>query len=304
MKQPILVVMAAGIGSRYGGLKQTDPVGPNGELILDYSVYDAIQAGFKKVIFIINSAIKDDFQSIVGDRLKGHIEVEYAYQELADIPSSFHLPENRVKPLGTAHAVYCARKLINAPFAVINADDYYGRDAFEQIFHFLSRPSLGKSDYAMIGYELQNTVTRHGYVSRGICQMDADSRLTGIVERTRIELHDEEIVCQDTDGQWLPLEKNTLVSMNMWGFTPNIITRITHLLDPFLQETLPKDPLKSEFYLPMVVDQLIQQNQCEVTVLNTSEKWYGVTYQKDKALVVEAIQEMCETGKYPNKLWE
>jgi len=304
MKNPILVVMAAGIGSRYGGLKQTDPIGPNGELIIDYSVYDAIEAGFKKVVFIINHKIKADFQEIIGNRLSQHIDVAYAYQELNDVPESLEIPKDRIKPLGTAHAVYCARHLIDAPFAVINADDYYGRDAFIKIYDYLSQPDLGNHDYTMVGYELHNTVTEHGYVSRGVCTLDERSQLTDVVERTHIEQRHGTIAFKDDADLWVALKQDAIVSMNMWGFSPSFVDELSSMLVPFLENALKTNPLKSEFYLPYVVDQLIKNKRCRVNVLTTSEKWYGVTYSEDKATLVDAIAGMCHRKKYPSNLWE
>jgi len=304
MHKPILVVMAAGIGSRYGGLKQTDPVGPNNELIIDYSVYDAIHAGFEKVIFIINKTIEADFQQLIGKRLASHIHVAYAYQSLLDLPETLSLPDKRVKPLGTAHAIYSARHLIDAPFAVINADDYYGRDAFIQIYNYLSQPTLKDTDYTMIGYALSNTVTQHGYVSRGVCTLDADSFLTNIVERVHIEYQNNAIVYLDENNHAHPLSPNTFVSMNMWGFTSSFIQEITHTLEPFFHKSFKENPLKCEYFLPYVVDKLLQEKLCSVKVLTTTEKWYGVTYSEDKLVVVEALQKMILNHRYPENLWE
>ncbi len=303
MKKPILVVMAAGIGSRYGGLKQTDPVGKHGELIIDYSVYDASRAGFEKVIFIINRRIEKDFKEIIGDRLGRHIEVEYAFQELTDIPDTIHIPNDRVKPLGTAHAVYAARHLIDAPFAVINADDYYGKEAFAQIYDYLSQSSLGEYDYTMVGYYLKNTVTEHGYVSRGVCRVDDQSNLVEVVERVHIEKHDNHIAYLEEEV-FTKLPEETIVSMNMWGFGQSFVKEIEDTLEGFLIENLKSNPLKCEFFLPYVVDRMIQDKRCQVNVLTTEEKWYGVTYSQDKEIVVDAIGSMIKAGKYPEKLWE
>lgn len=303
MKDPILVVMAAGIGSRYGGLKQTDPVGAHGELIIDYSVYDAIQAGFGKVIFIINRKIESDFKSIIGDRLSEHIEVAYAYQELTDVPEGVNMPAERVKPLGTAHAVYSARHLIDAPFAVINADDYYGTDAFIQIYDWLSQSSLGESDHAMVGYQLMNTVTDNGYVSRGVCSTDSASYLCDVTERTHIEKRNDGIEYLDDSDHWQPLSRDTIVSMNMWGLTPSFVREIEENIEDYLNEGLKTNPLKCEYFLPYVVDQMIKTDKSTVKVLATGEKWYGVTYAEDKAAVVKALAEMTSNGRYPEKLW-
>lgn len=303
MNKPILVVMAAGIGSRYGGLKQTDPVGANGELIIDYSVYDAIKAGFGKVIFIINHTIEADFKEIIGNRLGQYIEVAYAYQELNDVPEGIMMPAERQKPLGTAHAIHSARHLIDAPFAVINADDYYGADAFAKIYDYLSQSSLGDYDYAMVGYQLENTVTDHGYVSRGVCSKNDQNLLTDIVEKTHIEKRPDGIAYQE-DDKWYPLPEGTIVSMNMWGFTSTLLREIEVGLNEFLIEGLVSNPLKCEYYLPSVVDRMIKNEKSTVKVLTTDEKWYGVTYSEDKATVVSALGQMTSEGKYPDKLWE
>ncbi|WBW98890.1 nucleotidyltransferase family protein [Oceanirhabdus sp. W0125-5] len=304
MKEPILVVMAAGIGSRYGGLKQTDPVGANGELIIDYSVYDAVKAGFKKVVFIINHIIEQDFKETIGNRLEAFINVEYAFQELYDLPDGISIPADRRKPWGTAHAIYAARNIIDAPFAVINADDYYGKDAFIKIYNFLSKERLGEYDYAMVVYKLINTVTENGYVSRGVCSVDDKSNLVNIVERTHIEKRGSKIEFLDKENNWNQLDENSVVSMNMWGFNISLIEEISNLIEEFLTEAIKENPLKCEFFLPYVVDKIIKNNKGIVKVLQTHEKWYGVTYSEDKLKVMEAISKMILEGKYPNKLWE
>jgi len=304
MKKPILVVMAAGIGSRYGGLKQTEPVGTSGELIIDYSVFDAIKAGFQRVLFIINRSIEKDFKEIIGHRLELVIEVNYAYQELTDVPESILLDKSRVKPLGTAHAIYAARNLIDAPFAVINADDYYGADAFTIIYDYLSQSSLGQYEYAMVGYPLSNTVTKNGSVSRGICTLDDNHFLKEIVERTHIKTLSDGIAYMDKTKKWHPLNPETNVSMNMWGFAPSLVSEITSTLTNYLKEVLIDNPLKCEYFLPYVVDHMIHLNSCSVKVLKTNEKWYGVTYSNDKSIVVEALFQMVASGKYPYRLWE
>lgn len=302
MKEPILVVMAAGIGSRYGGLKQTDPVGLNGELIIDYSVHDAIKAGFTKVIFIINRKIENEFKEVIGTRLKDFIHVEYAYQELTDLPKEILIPTNRKKPWGTAHAIYSARNLIDAPFAVINADDYYGIDAFQKMYDFLRSETLKEYDYSMVGYQLRNTVTEHGYVSRGICNVDDNNILVDIIERIHIEQKSDDIMYLDNE-HWYKLKENTIVSMNMWGFTEMILKEIDKLLPTYLETAIIDNPLKCEFFLPYVVDQVIKKNIGRVKVLHTDEKWYGVTYSEDKKKVMDAISLMIDNGKYPAKLF-
>lgn len=304
MKKPVLVIMAAGLGSRYGGLKQMDSIGKNGELIIDYSIYDAIQAGFEKVIFIINHKIEKDFKEIVGKKLDGFIGVEYAFQELRDIPEGVTLPNDRVKPLGTAHAIYSARDRIDGPFCVINADDYYGRGAFESMYTFLSKKDLSEYEYSMVGYSLKNTVTDNGYVSRGICDADGDMMLKGVTERTHIEKSNDGIAYKDKDGVEYPLDEDAIVSMNFWGFTPSLIDEIKNNIADFLLAELPKNPLKCEYFLPFIVDDMIKQKKCTVKVMHTNEKWYGVTYAEDKENVVAAMVNMTQEEKYPDKLWE
>ena len=302
MKKPVLVVLAAGIGSRYGGLKQMDPVGRHGEAIIEFSVFDAIEAGFEEVIFIINRKIEKDFKAIIGKRVEPFIRVQYAFQELEDVPEGVTIPAERAKPFGTAHAVYAARNLIEGPFAIINADDYYGQEAFAKLYAFLSDSTKGDTDYAMVGYLLKNTVTENGYVSRGICSLDAESNLENVVERVHIEQRAHDIAYLE-ENVWTSLDDETIVSMNMWGLRPSLLEEIDATIVDFLTKALKTNPLKSEFYLPFVVDQMVQKDKANVKVLTTREKWYGVTYQEDKAMVVEAISQMIDSGKYPEKLW-
>lgn len=302
MKKPVLVVLAAGIGSRYGGLKQMDPVGRHGEAIIEFSVFDAIEAGFEEVIFIINHKIEKDFKEIIGKRMEPFIRLQYAFQELEDIPESIKIPKDRVKPFGTAHAVYAARHLIKGPFAIINADDYYGKEAYIKLFDFLSDTTKDGTDYAMVGYLLKNTVTENGYVSRGICSLDTDENLENVVERIHIEKRAKDIAYLEEEV-WTSLDDETIVSMNMWGLKPSFLEEVEGTIVDFLTKALKTNPLKSEFYLPYVVDQMVQKDTANVKVLKTNEKWYGVTYQEDKATVVEAINQMIDQGKYPEKLW-
>jgi NDP-sugar pyrophosphorylase family protein len=302
MKKPVLVVLAAGIGSRYGGLKQMDPVGRHGEAIIEFSVFDAIEAGFEEVIFIINHKIEEDFKEIIGKRMEPFIRLQYAFQELEDIPESIKIPKDRVKPFGTAHAVYAARHLIKGPFAIINADDYYGKEAYIKLFDFLSDTTKDGTDYAMVGYLLKNTVTENGYVSRGICSLDTDENLENVVERIHIEKRAKDIAYLEEEV-WTSLDGETIVSMNMWGLKPSFLEEVEGTIVDFLTKALKMNPLKSEFYLPYVVDQMVQKDTANVKVLKTDEKWYGVTYQEDKATVVEAINQMIDQGKYPEKLW-
>ena len=306
MNKPVLVVMAAGMGSRYGGLKQVDPVGNHGQLIIDYSIYDARRAGFETVIFIIKREIEDTFRSAIGDRLSRVVDVKYAYQELSDLPSGFSVPEGRVKPWGTAHAVLAARHIVDGPFAVINSDDCYGPEGFREIYDYLSahpdRP--GCYEYAMVGYRLGNTVTEHGYVSRGVCEEDGDHFLTRVTERTRIEKDGPDArFTEDGGATWLPLSGDTIVSMNLWGFTRSFLDEAWARFPAFLDRTLEENPLKGEFYLPGVVTQLLDEGKARVKVLRSGDRWYGVTYKEDKPAVVKAIAGMTAAGLYPDRLW-
>ena len=307
-KQPVLVVMAAGMGSRYGGLKQIDPVGSQGEAILDFSLFDAHRAGFKTAVIIIKDAIKKDFMDTVGKRLeKCPMEIRYAYQEISKLPEGFAVPEGRQKPWGTSHAVLCAAKEIDgAPFAVINADDYYGPSAFKAIFDYLSSAQdAARYDYCMVGYKLGNTVTENGSVARGVCATDAKGFLSDIVERTKIEQQGDAIRYSEDDGKtWTELSADTPVSMNMWGYTPSFLAEIEARFPKFLAEAIPQNPLKCEMYLPMTVGELLKENKATVKVLHSSDKWYGVTYAADKPVVVAALKGMTEKGLYPDGLWK
>ncbi len=303
-KKPVLVVMAAGMGSRYGGLKQIDPVGSQGEAILDYSVYDAHQAGFETVVIIIKEAIKKDFMETVGARLqKAPVEIRYAYQELDKLPEGYTVPEGRAKPFGTAHAVLCAKEAIDgAPFAVINADDYYGKSAFKTIFDQLSQTE-NPYGYCMVGYEVGKTVTEHGTVARGVCVTDEQGMLTEVTERTSIEQYEGGIrYCED--GVYTDLAPETIVSMNMWGFMPSFLDEIGTRFPAFLDKALVENPMKCEFYLPTPITQLIQEKKATVRVLSTSDRWYGVTYAADKPVVVAALKGFTEQGLYPDGLWK
>lgn len=305
MKKPVLVIMAAGMGSRYGGLKQIDPVDEQGHIIMDFSIFDAKRAGFEKVVFIIKKENEEDFKEVIGKRMAKHMEVAYVYQDLNNLPEGFSVPEGRVKPWGTAHAVLSAIDEIDGPFAVINADDYYGRHAFQTIYDYLStHEDDDKYRYTMVGYELQNTVTDNGHVARGICQVSADGKLEGIQERTRIEKRDGKIAFTEDDGEtWTYVSGETLVSMNMWGFTRSILEEIKAGFPAFLEKGLVENPMKCEYFLPTVVDNLEKAGRAEVSVLSSKDKWFGVTYKEDKPVVVEAIKKMKEDGLYPEKLW-
>ena len=305
-KKPVLVVMAAGMGSRYGGLKQIDSVGSHGEAILDYSLFDAYEAGFRTAVIIIKEAIREDFMQTVGKRLeKCPMEIRYAYQELDRLPTGYTAPATRTKPWGTSHAVLCAANAIGgAPFAVINADDYYGKSAFQVMYEYLLRAADGeKYDYCMVGYQLGNTVTDHGSVARGVCVTQNDY-LMDITERTRIEKRDGGIAYTEDGENWVALPADTPVSMNMWGFTPGILGEIESRMAAFLDKALAENPDKGEFYLPTAVSQLLQEGKATVRVLHSDDKWYGVTYAADRPMVQAAVAEMTEAGKYPDGLWK
>ncbi len=301
-KEPTLVVMAAGMGSRYGGLKQIDPIGPNGEIIMDYSIYDAVRAGFKRVIFIIKRELLDTFKEAVGDRVSKHIKVEYAFQEIDDLPDGYEVPAERVKPWGTGHAVMAARNLIDGPFAVINADDFYGFEAFNALYKFLSEAEDSPYTFALAGYKLYNTLTENGTVSRGVCVVE-DGYMTDITERTKIaKCGDGAKYSEDGGETWTDISPDSVVSMNTWGFTKGMMDELVSRFNKFLDKALAENPLKGEYFLPFVVDELIKEGKAKVRVLQTGEKWYGVTYKEDKPTVKSAITEMMGT-KYPAKLW-
>lgn len=305
-EKPVLVIMAAGMGSRYGGLKQIDPVDDRGNLIIDFSIFDAVEAGFEKVIFIIKKAIEEDFKEHIGNRMSKHIQVEYVYQELDHIPAGYEVPEGRVKPWGTGHAILSCKSLIDTPFAVINADDYYGKTAFKAIYDQLAAAKDDdKYQYAMVGYQLYNTLTENGHVARGVCRTDDAGHLIDIHERTRIEKHGEIAEFSEDDGAtWTELPEDTIVSMNMWGFTKSILPELDARFGAFLEKNLPVNPLKCEYFLPFVVDELLKEGKAEVMVLKSVDRWYGVTYKEDKEMVVKAIQGLKNQGLYPEKLWE
>lgn len=304
--KPVLVVMAAGMGSRYGGLKQIDPVGSHGEAILDYSLYDAHEAGFETAVIIIKEAIRQDFMDTVGKRLQNcPMEIRYAYQEIDKIPAGCAVPECRKKPWGTGHAVLCAAQAIgDAPFAVINSDDYYGKSAFKSIYEALCNARDGeKYDYCMVGYELGKTVTDNGSVARGVCTTDAQGFLTDIHERTRIEVQGDAIRFTEDGENWTELAPDTIVSMNTWGFTPGFLKELETKFAVFMQEQMPKNPEKAEFFLPFVVAELLAEGKAQAKVLRSADKWYGITYAADKPTVVAALKAMAEEGKYPDGLW-
>lgn len=303
MSEPVLVVMAAGMGSRYGGLKQIDPVGKNGEIIIDYSLYDAVHAGFKEVIFIIKREMEQDFKEIIGNRMSKILHVKYAYQAIDDLPEGFSVPDGRIKPWGTGHAVLACRDLIDAQFAVINADDYYGKEAFPKMYDFLSSVQDNeKYQYGMIGYNLENTLTENGHVARGVCTVE-NGKLSNIVERTRIEKRERKAQFTEDGKTWTAIPYGSVVSMNLWGFTPSIIRELQGQFAAFLNHELKGDPLKAEYFLPTVVNNLLQSKKASVRVMTSKDKWYGVTYRLDKPVVEKAIAELIAAGVYPEKLW-
>ena len=304
MDAPTLVIMAAGMGSRYGGLKQIDPVDSNGNKIIDFSIYDAVRAGFKKVIFIIKKENLDDFKTCIGDIVKDHIEVEYVFQELNNIPEGFSVPEGRVKPWGTAHAVLSCLGHIDGPFAVINADDFYGKEAFAKIHDYLvSTEDDDKYRFAMVGYRLINTLTENGSVSRGVCSKDENDFLTGIEEKTKIVKTETGAAYTDNEEDYFDIDADTIVSMNMWGFSKNFLAELKEAFKEFMGSKVDENPLKAECYLPFVVDDLIKADKATVKVLTSSDKWFGVTYKEDKPFVVESIQALKDAGIYPDRLW-
>lgn len=303
MNKPVLVVLAAGMGSRYGGLKQIDALGGNGEAILDYSIYDAYQAGFRTAVILIKETIREDFMATVGKRLASSpMEIRYAYQELNKLPAGYSVPEGRVKPFGTGHAIICAGEEVgNAPFVVINADDFYGRTAFQKMYEFLSA-ATDPFDYCMVGYELGKTVTDNGSVARGVCSTDAQGNLTTITERTRIEKYPGGIHFTEDGETWTDLPADTTVSMNFMGFMPSFLEEAKELFPKALDEILAKNPLKGEYFLSAIVQQMLTEGRATMKVLTSPDKWYGVTYAADKPVVVAALKKMTEDGIYPEKL--
>ena len=305
MNKPVLVIMAAGMGSRYGGLKQLDPVGNHGQLIIDYSIYDARRAGFETVVFVIKPEIEEDFKRCIGDRVSKSMDVRYAYQLKEDLPEGYCVPEERRKPWGTAHAALAARNVVDGPFAVINADDYYGPEAFREIYGYLSAHADGDVyEYVMVGYLLKNTVTENGTVARGVCEETADNFLTRVTERTKIEKGEPPRYTEDDGQTWTELSEDTIVSMNMWGFTRSFLDEAWARFPAFLDKALAENPAKAEYFLPTVVSQLIDEGKARVKVLRSEDKWYGVTYREDKPTVVAAITQKTREGLYPDRLWE
>ena len=305
MNKPVLVIMSAGMGSRYGGLKQIDPIDEQGHIIMDFSIFDAKRAGFEKVVFIIKKENEQDFKEAIGKRIEEVMEVEYVFQDINNIPGGFVVPEGRVKPWGTAHAVLSAIDVIDGPFAVINADDYYGRDAFQKIYDYLStHQDDEKYRYTMVGYQLGNTLTENGHVSRGICESNENGELVSVTERTHIvKTEDGAAYTEDDGATWTAISVDSVVSMNMWGFSASFLQEIKNGFVTFLEENLVNNPMKCEYYLPTVVSNLLSADKATVAVLTSVDKWYGVTYKEDKPFVVAAIKNLKESGLYPEKLW-
>lgn len=306
MDKPVLVIMAAGMGSRYGGLKQIDPVDDEGHIIMDFSMFDARKAGFEKVVFIIKKENEKDFRESVGDRISKYMEVSYVFQDVNDIPDGYAVPEGRTKPWGTGHAILSCRDVVDSSFAVINADDYYGAEAFKLIYDYLAAHGDDeKYRYTMVGYKLGNTVTDNGHVARGICDMNECGELVAIHERTRIEKRNGGIAYTEDDGEtWIPVSEDTIVSMNMWGFTNSILKELKDRFPSFLDRGLEENPVKCEYFLPAVVSGLLEEDKATVAVLASADKWYGMTYKEDKPVVAAAIQKMKDEGVYPKNLWE
>lgn len=303
--KPTLLLLAAGMGSRYGGLKQLDGLGPNGETIMDYSIYDAIKAGFGKIVFVIRKDFEQEFRDKVLSKYEGHIPAELCFQALDKLPEGFTCPEGRVKPWGTNHAVMMAKDLIKEPFCVINCDDFYNRDAFMAIGKFLAElPEDAKGDYAMVGFRVGNTLSENGSVARGVCGKDDKGNLTDVVERTEIMRVDGEIKYKDENGEWQPVGgENVPVSMNMWGFTPDYFEHSESYFKEFLSDPKNMENLKAEFFIPLMVDKLINSGTATVKVLDTTSKWFGVTYAADRQSVVDKIQSLVDNGTYPAKLF-
>ena len=307
MNKPVLVVMAAGMGSRYGGLKQMDPIDDNGHVILDYSCYDAMRAGFETVVFVIKPEIEETFREVIGNRIAQKMNVEYVFQRSDDLPEGYTVPEGRTKPWGTAQAVLAARNVVDGPFAVINADDYYGPEGFEEIFNYLLlHPDTPEMyEYAMVGYLLKNTVTENGSVARGVCTETASGYLHNVVERTKIVKGEMNPRYTEDDGAtWHDLSEDDIVSMNLWGFQKSYLEEAWAGFPEFLDKAIAENPMKGEYFLPTVVSNLLSQKKARVKVLRSNDKWYGVTYKEDKPMVVEALADLRQKGLYPEKLWD
>lgn len=305
MDKPVLVILAAGMGSRYGGLKQMDPVDDQGHKIIDFSIYDAKAAGFEKVVFIIKKEMEADFRECVGDAISKHMEVEYVFQDLTDVPDYFQIPEERVKPWGTTHAIMRCKDVINGPFMVINADDYYGKHGYKVMYQFLSDTIDEDDKYAMVAYELGKTLTEKGSVTRGVCNVDENSKLSHIVEQKNLIKTETGAAYSEDDGAtYSPIDVKTPVSMNMWGFKTSLFTEFDKAMELFFKEKVALNPLKAECLIPTEVDVLIKGGKATVEVLNSSDRWFGVTYKEDKPFVVDSIKQLKAAGEYPDKLWK
>lgn len=300
-----LVILAAGMGSRYGGLKQIDPVGPDNSIIIDYSIFDAVKNGFNKVVFIIKKENEELFRQVIGDKVSKYVQVEYVFQSTDKLPEGFTCPEERVKPWGTAHAVYCCKGVVNEPFMVINSDDFYGRGAFETVANWIENTDFSgdKYKFAMAGYYLKNTLTENGTVSRGVCDVDNNGQLVDVIERTKIMRVNGKISYTEDEQNWTELPEDSLCSMNCWCFPADFIDEIEKYFIEFLKNEVPGNPLKSEFFLPFLVRDLLSEKKCTVDVLETKDKWFGVTYKEDKPDVVKSVQALVDAGVYPEKLW-
>lgn len=305
MEKPVLVIMAAGMGSRYGGLKQIDSVDEQGHIIIDFSIFDAIKAGFRKVIFIIKHEMEEEFKEVIGNRIGKIVDVEYVFQEIEAVPDNFTVPDERMKPWGTGHAILCCKDKVKGPFAVINADDFYGREAFAMIFDFLNSIKENQNNiYTMVGYQLKNTLTENGSVARGVCDVNEEGFLTEITERTKIERFQDGVKYYDSEQDiWEDISIDSIVSMNLWGFKENIMNELDEEFAIFLENEVPNNPLKSEFFLPTVVQHMIEKQKVQVKVLHSDDKWFGVTYKEDKEIVLKEIAKLKEQGVYPT-LWQ
>ncbi len=303
MSNLTLVILAAGIGSRYGGLKQMDPIGPSGELIIDYSVYDALRAGFDRIVFLIRRDLEDGFREVIGRAVEQRAETIYTFQEIGNVPPGFTVPAGREKPWGTSHAVLCCQDVVSAPFAVINADDFYGATAYQALAAHLrsARDQEGLYDYAMVGYRLRNTLSEHGHVARGVCEVTPQGFLRDVQERLRIQPFADGVKFTENGADWTPVSAESFVSMNMWGFTPSLFTELNARFPIFLQQNAANP--KSEFLLPTTVGDLVREGRARVKVLPTNEKWFGVTYREDRPKVQAAVRELVRQGMYPEKLW-
>jgi dTDP-glucose pyrophosphorylase len=304
-KNPTLIVMAAGMGSRYGGLKQIDPVTDKGEIIIDFSLYDALMAGFEDVVFIIKKEMEEDVRALMDGGAGRSLNIRYAYQSIDDVPQGVTVPEGREKPWGTGHAILAARDLVDGSFAVINADDYYGPAAYQLMLEYLAdAKDDDKLRYAMVGYTLSNTITEYGSVTRGVCRVDGDGYLADIDERYNVTRRGEGIAYEDEDGRWVDMPPGTTVSMNFWGFTESFMAELGGGLAGFFEEDVPRSPAKAEYLLPRIVGRLVAEGKASVKVMDSRDRWYGVTYKEDKEQVMSALQSLKDRGVYPDKLWK